>query len=900
MAKKLQDIFEHAIGLERTQREGYLASACGADAALRAEVEALLRAHDGAAKFLASPTAALLDDAMPTAESSPAAATFADPLREGPGTRIGPYKILQLIGEGGFGSVFMAEQEKPVSRKVALKIIKLGMDTGQVVARFEQERQALAMMDHPSIAKVLDAGATETGRPFFVMELVKGDPIAEYADKQNMSIDARLELFAQVCNAVQHAHTKGIIHRDIKPSNVLVSTQDGKPHAKVIDFGIAKATLSKLTERTLFTEHRQLIGTPEYMSPEQAEGSLDIDTRTDVYSLGVLLYELLTGTTPFTSQELRSAAYVEIQRIIREVEPPKPSTRLSNNAETLANVAARRQIEPKRLGTLVRGELDWIVMKALEKDRHRRYETPSGLAMDVRRYLAREPVMAAPPSRVYAMRKFVRRNRVAVIATSLVAGALVLGIIGTSYGLIWAMHERDLATAEASRASALNTFMQEMILSVNPENRGDRNVTVADMLSKASETADKSLADQLVAEGEARTFLAHALRSIGKTSEAMKEAERGLAIREAGAERNTLQHAQSLRVVALNLFTQGKFKESLARSEQVLAILKSLDGNQRELARAYFDVANAQSRLGQFDDAAKTLDAGEPVVTSLVPARPDMWADFLAVRAQIAQHGANDLAKAEAIALERIAIQKQVNSGFGTADALNDLAVIKMTKGDIDGAIVTYEECLASMVAYVGENHQRIAVIRENLANAYFRQKKYDQVLLTLDQVLAIRIKLFGTDSFPVARTRFNMGVVANTTGDSARSLGLIDGALTTFRRELGENHREVAQALTSRAAALKGLARLDEALATANSALEILQTAPPIDQNRLRVQADIVELLCLTGKPQEAGSLAKEIIAALDAAKPEQDRWIKRIGDILAKCGPAAPTPSPSPAGAP
>ncbi len=342
--ERMRDIFDQARRLPKPDRAAFLNGLAAIDGPMRAQIEDMLGALDEAGPFLSEPTQGN-HHAQPTADLA-SAVTLAPALSEGPGTRIGQYKLLQLIGEGGFGSVFMAEQEKPVARKVALKIIKLGMDTRQVVARFEQERQALAMMDHPNIARVFDAGATETGRPFFAMELVKGDAIVEYCDKNNLSIHDRLELFAQVCKAVQHAHTKGIIHRDIKPSNILVSTQDGRPHTKVIDFGIAKATARKLTEKTLFTEHKALIGTPEYMSPEQAEGSLDIDTRTDVYSLGVLLYELLTGTTPFSSRELRSAAYAEIQRIIREVDPPKPSTRLSNNTDTIASVAAQRRIEP--------------------------------------------------------------------------------------------------------------------------------------------------------------------------------------------------------------------------------------------------------------------------------------------------------------------------------------------------------------------------------------------------------------------------------------------------------------------------------------------------------------------------------------------------------------------------
>ncbi len=506
---RVAQILEQTAALEGAARSAFLGTACGGDASLRSEVESLLSARDAAKAFLGSPTG----QDVPRVGSSPLSeamtspgcdAATLGPSHESPGTLIGPYKLLQLIGEGGFGSVFMAEQERPVQRKVALKVIKLGMDTRQVVARFEQERQALALMDHPNIARVLDAGATETGRPFFVMELVKGDPIIAFCDKNDLSIDQRLDLFSQVCNAVQHAHTKGIIHRDIKPSNVLVSTQDGRPHAKVIDFGIAKATASKLTERTLFTEHKALIGTPEYMSPEQAEGSLDIDTRTDVYSLGVLLYELLTGTTPFSSKELRSAAFAEVQRIIREVEPPRPSTRLSANSDTIASIAAKRRTEPRKLGAIVRGELDWIVMKALEKDRQRRYETANSLAMDVRRYLAGEAVLAAPPSNLYRVRTFIRRNRVVVTAGGAVAVALLLGVTGTSVGLsrsrAWnrvVAGQRDTATAalasvaEAARARAASVGGGSEVGASEPEEGRDPVKVLADTTVRMIDSIDE-------------------------------------------------------------------------------------------------------------------------------------------------------------------------------------------------------------------------------------------------------------------------------------------------------------------------------------------------------------------------------------------------------------------------
>jgi tetratricopeptide (TPR) repeat protein/serine/threonine protein kinase len=411
-----EEIFHQALARSPEERAAYLEQACAGDPALRASVEALLRANVGATGFL--------DQAAP----DPVATVDEQPTRDGPGAVIGPYKLLEQIGEGGFGVVFMAEQTQPVRRKVALKILKPGMDTRQVVARFEAERQALAIMEHPNIARVFDGGATPSGRPYFVMELVKGVPITEFCDQNRLTPRQRLELFIPVCQAVQHAHQKGIIHRDLKPSNVLVSRHDTTPVVKVIDFGVAKALGQELTDKTLFTGIAQMIGTPLYMSPEQAGMSdLDVDTRSDIYSLGVLLYELLTGTTPFTKDRFKHAAYDEIRRIIREEDPPKPSTRLSDSKDSLPSISAQRQTEPAKLARIVRGELDWIVMKALEKDRNRRYETANGLAHDIERYLHDEPVQACPPSAWYRWRKFRRRHRHAVV----VALALCLGVLAT-------------------------------------------------------------------------------------------------------------------------------------------------------------------------------------------------------------------------------------------------------------------------------------------------------------------------------------------------------------------------------------------------------------------------------------------------------------------------------------
>ena len=445
-------------------RRAFLDQACAEDAQLRARVEALLSAQPDAEKFFSEiapfATTSLADSERAATRTGSLGASLREGesvLIEGPGSRIDRYKLLQKIGEGGCGVVYMAEQDKPVHRRVALKIIKLGMDTKSVIARFEAERQALAMMDHPNIARVLDAGATETGRPYFVMELVRGVKITEYCDQNHLDTRQRLDLFIQVCHAIQHAHQKGVIHRDIKPSNILVTLHDGVPVPKVIDFGIAKAIEGKLTDQTLFTAYEQVIGTPAYMSPEQAEMSgLDIDTRSDIYSLGVLLYELLTGRTPFDPKKLLQSGLDEMRRTLREKEPQRPSIMLTTlQGKELTAIAEQRHAESPKLVSLLRGDLDWIVMKALEKDRRRRYETANGLAVDINRYLNNEPVMARPPSRLYRFQKLVRRNKIVFAAGAAVAAALIIGLGTSTWLFVMERNARQWAVAAEQQQSRL-------------------------------------------------------------------------------------------------------------------------------------------------------------------------------------------------------------------------------------------------------------------------------------------------------------------------------------------------------------------------------------------------------------------------------------------------------------
>ena len=518
-----------ALALEKPAhlRPAFLDAECEGDPDLRQRLEALLAAHEEPESLAGPNRWVQLDD-----EPAPA---------EQVGSLVGCYKLLEKLGVGGFGEVWAAEQNAPVRRRVALKVIKLGMDTKQVVARFEAERQALAMMDHPNIAKVLDVGTTDVGRPFFVMELVRGIRITDYCDQANLTTKERLDLFIKVCQAIQHAHQKGIIHRDIKPSNILVTLHDGVPVPKVIDFGIAKATVGRLTDATVYTQLHQFIGTPAYMSPEQAEMSgLDIDTRSDIYSLGVLLYELLAGSTPFDAKELMSGGIDAMRRTIREKEPQRPSTKLSQtlvaadvrrlksaasdtpSSEEEVRASSRRLLRVKETITLLKGDLDWIVMKCLEKDRQRRYETANGIAADLKRHLNNEPVVARPPSAAYKFQKAVRRNKLVFAAGTAVAIALVAGLCLAALGWRQTRVERDNAQA------ALHFIQDDVLSQASPGSQPNRELTVRALLDRVADRLDHASGRPPLVEASIRQTLGSGYTELGAYEKAVQHYERAL------------------------------------------------------------------------------------------------------------------------------------------------------------------------------------------------------------------------------------------------------------------------------------------------------------------------------------------------------------------------------------
>jgi serine/threonine protein kinase/tetratricopeptide (TPR) repeat protein len=768
-------IFDGALQLPPDKQADYVKAACGGDAALEQRVQLLLRAHEN--------DGGPLDE--PAAPHRRKTIMVTLPPGEKPGDMIGPYKVLQQIGEGGCGVVYMAEQAKPIHRRVALKVIKLGMDTKQVIARFEAERQALALMDHPNIAKVFDAGTTENGRPFFVMELVRGIKITEYCDQNNLATPQRLDLFIQVCRAIQHAHQKGIIHRDIKPSNILVTLHDGLPVPKVIDFGIAKAMDQRLTDKTVFTQFEQFIGTPAYMSPEQAEMSgLDIDTRSDIYSLGVLLYELLTSRTPFDHKELIAAGLDAMRRAIREKEPPRPSTRLSTMLHAdLTTVARQRHSEPPKLIHSLKGDLDWIVMKALEKDRVRRYETAHGLAIDIQRHLTNEPVAARPPSQLYRLQKMVRRNKVVFASACIVVAVLIGGLTASTWMFIREKQARRQANTEARRSQQVALFLEEMLRGVGPSVALGRDTALLrDILDKTVERLAQDLKDQPEVQAELCNTIGEVYRALGqyRKAEEMLRGARVLQSTLPGACRPDV--ATSLHDLALVLRDQGKLPEAESLLRQALTVRRKIEGDEGP------EGALCLNSLG------------------------------LVLRSE------GKLAEAEATHRQALAMQQKLlgRENLAVATSLNNLALVLREQGRFGQAEEASRESLRLNQKFLGQNDPAVAISLDNLAFVLRDAGKLDEAEALERQALAMGRKLFGNEHPAVATALNNLALVYSQGGKLIEAENLHREALAMRRKLLGNEHPETAASLNNLSLLLRQEGKLAEAETAEREALAI------------------------------------------------------------------------------
>ena len=873
--KPEETIFEAARQLADPEAQAaYLNSACGDDQSLRQRIEQLLRAARKAKDFFQKQASTL---PLPPAQTVPVAA-----IAEGAGSIIGRYKLLQKIGEGGCGVVYMAEQEEPVRRRVALKVIKLGMDTKEVIARFEAERQALALMDHPNIAKVHDAGSTDTGRPYFVMELVRGIKITDFCDENKLSTEARLKLFIQVCQAIQHAHQKGIIHRDIKPSNILVTINDGVPVPKVIDFGIAKATAGRLTNQTLFTAFEQFIGTPAYMSPEQAVmTSLDIDTRSDIYSLGVLLYELLTGRTPFDQKELLAAGLDEMRRTIREQEPLRPSTCLSTlAAEALRTTANHRHTDAPKLVHLLRGDLDWIVMKCLEKDRARRYETANGLASDIQRHLGHEPVVARPPSGAYRFHKLVCRHKGVFAGVGAVVLMLVLGVVGSTWQAVRASRAeraqerlRLQADGAKQKAQAEARLLKKMLKSAGPSlARGRDTKMMQDILDGAVRSITKELTNQPEAEVELCLTLAETYRDLGL----YKQME--------GVARHSLQVARTRlgeenEFVVPALLDLGSCLMNIGR--QQLGEMHAGDVPEAEKNRRLQD-GNLQEALKCSQEAlalSRKLSGNESLDVAWAL---DLQAGVLGTQYRLAE---SETLKREALAMYRNLLSKEHRKVVAVS---RELAALLSFRDDrlAETEILHHEALAMQRKLYGDDNHPEIADSLFSLANVQRRQGKWTEAEATYRQELALWTKLQAKDRHGIADALSYLAEVLLPQGKLQEAETEQRKAFEMLQRMFGDQHASVAVARSRLAGVLQREDKLEEAETVALEALASSRK-PLADGNALAVEPlyTLVSILLARDKEADAQKVLADLVNQTSQGQPPNVGVLRVQSAFFARC---------------
>lgn len=801
------EILAQAIALPPEERAAFIERVCGGDLALRRDVEVLLQAHAQAGNFLTQtpPLLALTKE-------------YANTPYEKAGDEIGRYKLLQQIGEGGCGIVFMAEQLEPVHRRVALKVVKPGMDTRSVTARFEAERQALALMDHPNIAQVFDAGATQHGRPYFVMELVRGIKITDYCDQNYLSTSARLEVFMQVCDAVQHAHQKGVIHRDIKPSNILVTaTADTKPLPKVIDFGIAKATAGQqLTDKTLFTAFEMLIGTPAYMSPEQATlASADIDTRTDIYSLGILLYELLTGSTPFDTKELLKSGVDEIRKVIREQEPLRPSTRLSRMTPAdLTTVAACRNSEPPKLIRTVRGDLDWIVMKAVEKDRTRRYKTANALALDIQRFLSGEAISARPPSVLYKLEKLVLRNRLLFSGIAVIATLLVVSLIAVSASLAKAKADKEKAQIETGKSRQITQFLKNMLEGVGPSVALGRDTAMLrDILDRTAERVGQEMTNRPAVETELRSLIGKIYYEISNYEQAEQMQRRALAINRKLFGPQSAESAQSLDDLGLTLWRTDK-PEAEADILEALGIRRKLFGNEHP------DVATSLNHL-----------------------------------ADVYRHGGKPK-QAEPLAQEALVVRQKCfgNESLEAAESLRILSILWGDLGRWPESEATARLVLAIRRKHFGPEHHVVAASLADVAWAASHQDKWGEVEALQRETLTMQRKLLGDGHRATIESLRNFCNTLERLGKHAEAEALRRESLNWWARNAGSEAPQTLDQVEWLARSLLDQKKFAESEKLLDKALTPDLLSQPSSAKLLTLQID---LFGRRGQWQEAASAA-------------------------------------------